>query len=323
MTNKKSRNTSTPITFKVLNEITKKLDEFTPRQRMLAEYILQHPENLAFFPITDLAAKAGVSEATIVRFSYALGYEGYPQLAREAQQAIQFELGTAGRFQLVRRMRSASLKKESTSSFERVLKYEIENLANLPKSIKINDFYRCIDMLAEADRICIVGCLASTSLATFFGNMLSKISHQVDIIHGHGVMTSAVIHRLTQNSLVFLIAFPRYPKEIVEIGQIIVEKGVRIVAITDSHISPIVPMANLYFALPIGIPSFVDAYAGPIVFINALVTELSERDPARAQQILGQYDEYALEVNLFLKPGAKVSQSNIGHRKSKMSQKKP
>ncbi len=323
MTNKKSRNAPTPITFKVLNEITRKLDEFTPRQRMLAEYILQHPEDLAFFPITDLAAKAGVSEATIVRFSYALGYEGYPQLAREAQQAIQFELGTAGRFQLVQRMRSESLKKEPTSSFERVLKYEIENLVNLPKSIKINDFYRCIDMLAEADRICIVGCLASTSLATFFGNMLSKISHQVDIIHGHGVLTSAVINRLIQNSLVFLIAFPRYPREIVKIGQIIVEKGTRIVAITDSHISPIVPMANLYFALPIGIPSFVDAYAGPIVFINALVTELSERDPERAQQILGQYDEYALEVNLFLKSGAKVSPSNIGHRNSKMSQKKP
>ena len=126
MTNKKSRNASTPITFKVLNEITRKLDEFTPRQRMLAEYILQHPENLAFFPITDLAAKAGVSEATIVRFSYALGYEGYPQLSREAQQAIQFELGAAGRFQLVMRRHSESLKKKPTSSFERVLKYAAE-----------------------------------------------------------------------------------------------------------------------------------------------------------------------------------------------------
>jgi DNA-binding MurR/RpiR family transcriptional regulator len=322
MASKKSRNASTPITFKVLNKITRKLDEFTPRQRMLAEYILQHPENLAFFPITDLAVKAGVSEATIVRFSYALGYEGYPQLVREAQRAIQFELGSAGRFQLVRRMRSGSSKKEPTSSFERVLKYEIENLVNLSQSIKISDFYRCIDMLAEADRICIVGCLASTSLATFFGNMLSKISHQVDIFHGHGVMTSAVINRLTQNSLVFLIAFPRYPREIVEIGQIIGEKGARIVAITDSHISPIVPLANLYFAVPVGIPSFVDAYAGPIVFFNALVTELSERDPGSAQQILGQYDEYALEANLFLKSGAKVSQSNIKHRNRKMSQKK-
>jgi DNA-binding MurR/RpiR family transcriptional regulator len=323
MTNKKPRNASTPITFKVLNEITRKLDEFTPRQRILAEYILQHPENLAFLSITDLAAKSSVSEATIVRFSYELGYEGYPQLAREAQQAIQFELGTAGRFRLVRRMRSESLKKEPTSSFERVLKYEIDNLVNLSRNIKINDFYRCIDMLAEADRICIAGCLASTSLATFFGNMLSKISHQVDIIHGHGVLTSAVINNLTQNSLVFLTAFPRYPREIVEIGQIIVEKGTRIVAITDSHISPILPLANLYFALPVGIPSFVDPYAGPTVFINALVTELSERDPKRAQEILGQYDEYASEVNLFLKPGAKVSRSNIGNRSGKMSKKKP
>jgi hypothetical protein len=67
----------------------------------------------------------------------------------------------------------------------------------------------------------------------------------------------------------------------------------------------------------------VDPYAGPTVFINALVTELSERDPKRAQEILGQYDEYASEVNLFLKPGAKVSRNNIGNRSGKVSKKKP
>ncbi len=293
------RKESTPISLEVIEEIRKRLDDFTPRQRVFAEFVLQNPESLVFLTITELAKKAGVSEATIVRFSNVIGYTGYAQLAREAQQAIQMELGTAGRFQLVRRMHKQSMKKPLSSAFDRVLRYEIDNLVNLSKSIKKKDFFNCVDMMAEADRICVVGCYASTSLADYLGYMLSKISHQIDIIHGQGVMTSAVLHRLTPKSLVFLISFPRYPKETTKLGHLAAEKGARIVAITNSHISPVVPRASLSFTLPVGMPSFLDTYAAPIVFINTLVTELSERDPENTQQALEQYDEYASQMDIF------------------------
>lgn len=314
-----SQKESTPISFEVIDEIRKKLDTFTPRQRIFAEFVLQNPESLVFLSITELAGKAGVSEATIVRFSNEIGYTGYAQMAREAQQAIQMELGTAGRFQLVRRMHNESIKKPLSSAFDRVLRNEIDNLVNLSKSIKKNDFFNCIDMMSEADRICIVGCYASTSLAEYLGYMLSKISGQVDIIHGQGVMTSAVFHRLTPESLVFLISFPRYPKETTKLGHMAAEKGARIVAITNSHISPVVPIASLTFTLPVGISSFLDAYAAPIVFINTLVTELSERNSENTQQALEQYDEYASQMDIFhvSRPQGKPVKSRMRLRKSK------
>ncbi|MBW1982597.1 MAG: MurR/RpiR family transcriptional regulator [Deltaproteobacteria bacterium] len=265
MTPMKEQIQSVPIPLEVLNEISRRKDEFTPRQRIFAEYVLQNPESLAFLSITDLAKEARVSQATIIRFCNALGYDGYAQLAREAQQAIQVELGTVGRFRLVREMRRESNGNPPRSSFERVVVQEIENLTFLAKSIKIADFYHCLDMMAEADRICVIGCLSSTSLAVFFGYTLSKLKPEVDVIHGHGVMSSAICQRLSEKSLVFLIAFPRYPRETVELGELAASRGARIVAITNSHISPIVPLADLVFFLPVGIPSFVDAYASPIV----------------------------------------------------------
>lgn len=302
MDHRKTQGESAPIALEVLDQITKRMDDFTPRQRVFAEYVLQNPENLAFLSITDLAKEAGVSQATIVRFCNGLGYNGYAHLAREAQQAIQMELSTAGRFRLVRRMRREDIRDHAASAFERIIGHEIENLINLSKNIKTADFYHCVEMMEEADSICIIGCMASTSLATFFGYMLSKIFPQVDVLHDHGFMASAVCHRLTEKSLVFLISFPRYPRETVKLGRMSAERGARLVAITNSHISPVVPLATLSFFLPVGIPSFVDAYAAPIVFINALVTELSERDPEKTQKALGHFDEYASRMDLFLKP---------------------
>lgn len=303
-----ARNDIMPIAIKVLDQIKQRLDEFTRRQRVIAEFVLQNPESIAFLSITDLAKKVGVSEATIVRFCNVLGYDGFAHLSREAQQSIQAELEIAGRFQLVRRMRKTSTGTAPESAFERLLKDEIDNLINLSKNIKTEDFFKCVNLMSKADRICIIGFLASSSLATFFANTLSKISPQVDVIHNTDVEASAVLNRLTSKSLVFLISFPRYPKSTADLGQIASKKGATIVAITDSHISPVVPLGDLFFTLPLGLPSFIDAYASPIVFMNALVTELSEQNPEMTKKTLSRYDEYVNEMNLFQPP--RVKQNN-------------
>jgi DNA-binding MurR/RpiR family transcriptional regulator len=293
------------IAFEAQEQIVARMDDFTPRQRVFAEYILQNPESLAFLSIRDLAQKAGVSQATIVRFCTNLGYEGYAQLAREVQQAIQVELGNVGRFHMARQMHRESGAGEPRSTFERIVAQESENLLGLSANIKIADFYRCLEMMEEADRFCIVGCLSSANLASFFGDMLGKVTPQVDVLRGHQVMTSNILRRMGPQSLMFLIAFPRYPRQTVQLGELAAARGARIVAITNSHISPVVPLADLVFLLPVGIPSFVDAYAAPIVFINALVTEFSERIPEQAQAALGDYDRYASRLDLFLYSGNK------------------
>jgi DNA-binding MurR/RpiR family transcriptional regulator len=289
-----------PIVFEFLDHIKRSIDKFTPRQRRLAQYILHTPESLAFLPITDLARDAGVSQATVVRFCNTLGYDGYSQLAREVQQGVQAELGTKGRFQLARHMHRDIAGDEPADTFERILSQEIKNLMEIAKNVKRADFEHCVDMMADADRLCVIGSMSSGSLATFMGDMLSKISPQVDVITNHGVMTSAIIQRLTRQSLVFLVSFPRYPKTTLELGKLVKSRKARIVAITNSHISPIVPLANLSFFLPIGIPSFVDAYAAPMVFINALAAELSERNPEMAQEALAEFDEYVSKIDLFI-----------------------
>ncbi len=284
----------------LIERLKKEMESFTPRQRGLAEFILQNPESLAFLTITDLAKEVGVSEATVTRFCSILGYDGYPHLCREVQQAIQSELSMVGRFQLARSMRHQSVKPQSPSVFGRVLSNEIQNIINLTRNIRTVEFYRCVDLMAAADQICIVGAMASISLANYFGYMLEKIFARVTVLHGHGSTASAVCNSLTRHSLVFLISFPRYPRLTLELGQLAAQRGAQLVAITNSPISPVVPLATITFLVPVGIVSFVDAYAAPIAFINALVTELSERNPKATQRSLNIFDEYVSQEGLFL-----------------------
>lgn len=49
-------------------------------ERRAADYLLAHPERIHDLNIVDFAEGAGCSEATIVRLSKHIGYEGYPEL---------------------------------------------------------------------------------------------------------------------------------------------------------------------------------------------------------------------------------------------------
>ena len=296
----RSNRESTSLELTLAKRLKTEMDSFTPRQRGLAEFILQNPESLAFLTITDLARKVGISEATITRFCSILGYQGYAHLCREVQQAIQSELSMVGRFQLVRSMGPRFVGPRSPSAFERVLSNEIENLINLTRNIRTAEFYRCIDLMAAADQICIVGAMASVSLANYFSYMLEKIFPRVALLHGHGSTASAVCNSLTRHSIVFLISFPRYPRVTLELGQLAMQRGAQLIAITNSPVSPVVPLATITFLIPVGIVSFVDAYAAPIAFINALVTGLSERNPKATQRSLNIFDEYVGEEGLFV-----------------------
>jgi DNA-binding MurR/RpiR family transcriptional regulator len=302
---KKPKASMPSIHIALVEKLKQNIDNFTPRQRALAEFILQNPESLAFLTITDLAKKVGVSEATITRFCSTLGYDGFIHLCREVQEAIQSELSTVGRFQLTQKRDRRYVETQAASTFERIFSTEIDNLISLSRNIRTDDFYRCVDLMSEADRICIVGSMASSCLASYFGYMLKKIFPEVDVLHNQGGMAAAVLNHLTPKSLVFLISFPRYPKVTVELGQLTAQKAAHIIAITNSPVSPIVPLADIAFFIPLGIVSFIDAYAAPIAFLNALITEFSERNPEATQQSLKFFDEYVSRAGLFIKSSSK------------------
>src|SRR5688572_14435506 len=64
--------------------ISERLDEFSRSQKDVARYIVDHLDEAAFQTAEELARRANTSSSTVVRFSQALGFEGYPELQQSA-----------------------------------------------------------------------------------------------------------------------------------------------------------------------------------------------------------------------------------------------
>ncbi len=83
--------------------ITERFDEFSRSQKDVARYIVDHLDEAAFQTAEELARRADTSSSTVVRFSQALGFEGYPELQQAAIEEYRQPRGRGRR----RRRRSA------------------------------------------------------------------------------------------------------------------------------------------------------------------------------------------------------------------------
>jgi hypothetical protein len=66
--------------------IRARFDEFSRSQKDVAQYIVDHLDEVAFQTAEELARRASTSSSTVVRFSQALGFEGFPELQTSARE---------------------------------------------------------------------------------------------------------------------------------------------------------------------------------------------------------------------------------------------
>jgi len=78
------RRATSPTTKSLSEFITERFDEFSRSQKDVARYIVDHLDEAAFQTAEELARRANTSSSTVVRFSQALGFEGYPELQQAA-----------------------------------------------------------------------------------------------------------------------------------------------------------------------------------------------------------------------------------------------
>ena len=76
----------------ILTVIQDSVHTFSKGQRKIANFILESYDKAAFMTASRLGQRVGVSESTVVRFAFELGYDGYPDMQRSLQKMIRNRL---------------------------------------------------------------------------------------------------------------------------------------------------------------------------------------------------------------------------------------
>lgn len=66
-------------TYDTIARINEKFNKMSKSHKKLATFVIDHYEQAAFMTAAKMAKTVDISEATVVRFAYALEYDGYPE----------------------------------------------------------------------------------------------------------------------------------------------------------------------------------------------------------------------------------------------------
>ena len=246
---------------------------------------------------SKLGEKVGVSESTVVRFASELGYDGYPEFQRVLQEIIKNKLTAA------QRMEITSNKLAEKDILKTVLSSDIDKLRQTLETVSVDDFSASIDTIMNARRIYVLGARTCFSIANFLGFYLNLISLDVRLITTNSASeTFEQIFDINENDVVIAISYPRYSRRTMNAVKYAKDKNSRVIAITDSEISPIVKYADHTLIAHSDMSNFVDSLVAPLSIINALIVALVMRNREKVTENFNALENIWDEYRVYEKP---------------------
>ena len=281
----------------LLTDIDSILPKFSKGQKRIAQYINEHYDKAAFMTASKLGATVGVSESTVVRFAMELGFEGYPQLQRELQELIRNKLTS------VQRIEVSGGQIGNNEVLEKVLNSDIDKIKRTLAEISKTDFYSAVDAISEASTVYILGVRSASALADFLGFYFNLILKNVKLVYTTGVseMFEQMLHISPEDVLVG-ISFPRYSSRTVKALKFASDRGAKVVAITDSKMSPLIPYSQYCLLAKSDMASFVDSLVAPLSLINALAVAVGNKKRDEVCSTFSELENIWEEYEVYKKP---------------------
>ena len=267
----------------LLVRLNKNYKTLSKGQKQLAAYITENDDRAAFITASKMGRIVGVSESTVVRFAYALGYDGYPELQKSLQELIRNKLTSVQRIQLTGDL-------QPNDVLRSVLKSDVSNIRATIDSIDNASFNAAINALLEAKKVYIVGLMSAAPLAQFLAYYLGFVMDNVVMVSGAMGNIYEDLFRISSEDVCIGISFPRYSNRTIDALDFARGKDATIIAITDSVSSPIAEKAEHALIARSDMAGFADSLVAPLSLINAIIVACSLRRREQVSNTLSQLE---------------------------------
>ena len=207
----------------LLQRLGKYSDSLTPKQIRLAKYIEQNYPSLAYTTMTKLARLADVSETTVVRLIYALGYSGFPEFKDALRMTIEQTATVASgmsRYEL-----GSQKYKFPRDACKAIFYLEVQITQDTLAGIDLDDNQRDVDLIYSAPMVIVLGCGANSCCCQALGFALQVTLKNVHIVEDLGLEEGALLRDVPEGTVCIAFSTPRYPRITQEILEILKDKN--------------------------------------------------------------------------------------------------
>ena len=260
--------------------IKARFDEFSRSQKDVAQYIVDHLDEAAFQTAEELARRANTSSSTVVRFSQALGFEGFPELQQAARDEYRRRVGGAGNGAgAVDTLATATpLFSLDHTEFEAALSADHVNVEDTARKLSRSDVEAAVDAIVSAEKVLIAGTDQMAFFASYLRHLLMLLDLRAEIVASPSQEALGRLSRIDDRTLVVGLSAGRPHPLITRTMKLARHRRAPTLAITDATLSEVARLARIRLYYSSNTPAFVRSHTALLSLIQALAYGVYARD---------------------------------------------
>jgi DNA-binding MurR/RpiR family transcriptional regulator len=254
--------------------IRARFDDFSRSQKDVAQYIVDHLDEAAFQTAEELARRANTSSSTVVRFSQALGFEGFPELQQAARD--EYRRRPAGAAEVL--SATTPLFSLDHTEFEAALAADHVNVEDTAHKLSRSDVEAAIDAIVSAEKVLIAGTDQMAFFASYLRHLLMLLDLRAEIVASPSQEALGRLSRIDATTLVIGLSAGRPHPLITRTMKLARHRKATTLAITDATLSEVARLARIRLYYSSNTPAFVRSHTALLSLIQALAYGVYARD---------------------------------------------
>lgn len=221
--------------------ILERYDSLSKRLQQIARYVLDAPNEVALETLAVIADRSGVQPSAIVRFAKTFGYPGASQMQRLFRDGLLSGATALGYGERVRHFNEAVSRRADDGA--RVLAEFVEGnvlaLQNLGQSVGEADMQRAVALIAKAETVYVMGFRRAFPVSSYLAYSLQQLGKRTQFVDGVAGLARRQIETIGPKDLLLAVSYQPYADETVQAVEAATARGAKVLAISDSMVSPI------------------------------------------------------------------------------------
>jgi DNA-binding MurR/RpiR family transcriptional regulator len=248
--------------------ISARFDEFSRSQKDVAQYIVDHLDEAAFQTAEELARRANTSSSTVVRFSQALGFEGFPELQQAARDEYR-QRPSGG---------SGPLFSLDHTDCEAMLATDHVNVEDTAQRLSRVQMSAAVDAIVGAESVLLVGVDQMAFFASYMRHLLMLLDVRAELAASPSQEALGRISRIGEHTLVVGLAAGRPHPLVTRTLKLARRRHAQTLSITDATLSDVARLAQIRLYYSSNSPAFVRSHTALLSLIQALAHGVYSRD---------------------------------------------
>jgi len=248
-----------------------------PRQlQLIARFALDKPNELALGTVAVVAEAAGVQPSALIRFSNALEFGGFSEMQQVFREHL-VERSVSYRERIDQLRRSGKPQGVGSGVLHQFVGEAVSELGHLEENVAEADITRAAKLICAAPHVHVLAQRRAFPVASYLAYALSQLELKTYLLDGAGGMLANALANIDTGDVLLVASFHSYSQEVVDAAAAVHARGVSVIAITDSTLSPLKPASTVCFELSLGSEKAFRSLVAPLCLAQALVVSTGHR----------------------------------------------